>query len=170
MAAARQVDNRPLRPPIARWLPLPDDQPPLPLMRCGRRMTKVSTGFSQGKDLGCCRLPLDGLLPLAAPSRLMRFVTSHYIRCRCCLVDVLCVLCVLCVPCGNAVLVVSLICTTSLHQPWRLGASARASSERRARRHAYFPAVQRMVAKVSCNLTPRNPPSQVVDNLPRYAG
>jgi hypothetical protein len=27
-----------------------------------------------------------------------------------------------------------------------------------------------MVAKVSCNLTPRHPPSQVVDNLPRYGG
>jgi hypothetical protein len=27
-----------------------------------------------------------------------------------------------------------------------------------------------MVAKVPCNLTPRHPPSQVVDNLPRYAG
>ena len=27
-----------------------------------------------------------------------------------------------------------------------------------------------MVAKVPCNLTPRHPPSQVVDNLPRYGG
>ena len=27
-----------------------------------------------------------------------------------------------------------------------------------------------MVAKVPCSLTPRHPPSQVVDNLPRYAG
>ena len=27
-----------------------------------------------------------------------------------------------------------------------------------------------MVAKVPCNLTPRHPPSQVLDNLPRYAG
>ena len=25
-----------------------------------------------------------------------------------------------------------------------------------------------MVAKVPCNLTPRHPPSQVLDNLPRY--
>jgi hypothetical protein len=25
-----------------------------------------------------------------------------------------------------------------------------------------------MVAEVSCNLTPRHPPSQVLDNLPRY--
>jgi hypothetical protein len=27
-----------------------------------------------------------------------------------------------------------------------------------------------MVAKLPCNLTPRHPPSQVLDNLPRYAG
>ena len=27
-----------------------------------------------------------------------------------------------------------------------------------------------MVAEVPYNLTPRHPPSQVVDNLPRYAG
>jgi hypothetical protein len=27
-----------------------------------------------------------------------------------------------------------------------------------------------MVAKVLCNVTPRYPPSQVLDNLPRYAG
>ena len=27
-----------------------------------------------------------------------------------------------------------------------------------------------MVAEVLYNLTPRHPPSQVVDNLPRYAG
>ena len=27
-----------------------------------------------------------------------------------------------------------------------------------------------MVAKVPCNLTPRHPPSQVLDNLPRYGG
>ena len=34
----------------------------------------------------------------------------------------------------------------------------------RARPHAA------MVAKVPCNLTPRHPPSQVLDNLPRYGG
>ena len=27
-----------------------------------------------------------------------------------------------------------------------------------------------MVAEVPCNLTPRHPPGQVVDNLHRYAG
>jgi hypothetical protein len=27
-----------------------------------------------------------------------------------------------------------------------------------------------MVAEVPCNLTPRHPPGQVVDNLPRNAG
>jgi hypothetical protein len=27
-----------------------------------------------------------------------------------------------------------------------------------------------MVAEVSCNLTPRRPPSQVLDNLPEIAG
>ena len=27
-----------------------------------------------------------------------------------------------------------------------------------------------MVAEVPCNLTPRHPPSQVVDNLPHYTG
>ena len=40
--------------------------------------------------------------------------------------------------------------------------SARARLQRRAR--------AAMVAEVPCNLTPRHPPSQVVDNLPRYGG
>jgi hypothetical protein len=35
---------------------------------------------------------------------------------------------------------------------------------------AHWHCAAAMVAKVSCNLTPRHPPSQVVDNLPRYDG
>jgi hypothetical protein len=36
--------------------------------------------------------------------------------------------------------------------------------------HHSEPAAIWSVAKVPCNLTPRHPPRQVVDNLPRYGG
>ena len=44
------------------------------------------------------------------------------------------------------------------------------SSELARRRHACMAVALHaaMVAKVPCNLTPRRPPSQVVDNLPQY--
>ena len=35
---------------------------------------------------------------------------------------------------------------------------------------SYSATIAAMVAEVPCNLTPRHPPSQVVDNLPRYGG
>ena len=37
-------------------------------------------------------------------------------------------------------------------------------------RYSTFTAGAAMAAEVPCNLTPRRPPSQVVDNLPHYPG